>query len=115
MNNMTEYEKNEVLKLRCIDRQLYCGLISNNKEIDSASYKRVPAKFTDPVKGQIYNKEDITFPIATEVWGDITEIALYDSVSGGNCTWKGNAEVVKTIGIASQYKIPKNYLIVRLR
>lgn len=115
MNNMMEVEKNEVLKIRCIDRQLYVGLISNNKEITSASYIRVPVKFTNPIKGQIYNSEDVTFPIANENWGEVTEIGIYDSKTGGNCTWKGKAEVVKNIGIASQYKIPKNYLILRLR
>lgn len=114
MNNMQVYEKNRVLKESLITRKVYCGL-ENTEEIKTSSYKRVAVDFTEPSNGQVQNKNDIEFPIATEDWGAISKIALYDAPSGGNKVWEGAPEVVKSIGVASQYKIPRGYMILRLR
>ena len=114
MNNMQVYEKNRVLKESLITRKVYCGL-ENTEEIKASSYKRVAVDFTEPSNGQVQNKNDIEFPIATEDWGSITKIALYDAPSGGNKVWEGAPEVVKSIGVASQYKVPRGYLIIRIR
>lgn len=111
---MTDYEKNQNLKDRLITRKVYCGLGDIN-EVNSASYKRVPVSFTTPVNGQMQNSVDIEFPIANEMWGKISKISLWDAPTGGNKLWEANAEVVKDIGIASQYKIPRGYMIIRLR
>lgn len=114
MNNMQMYEKNRVLKESLITRKVYCAL-ENTEEIRASSYKRVAVDFTEPSNGQVQNKSDIEFAIATEDWGSITKIALYDAPSGGNKVWEGTPEVVKSIGVASQYKVPRGYLIIRLR
>ena len=114
MNNMQTYEKNRVLKESLITRKVYCGL-ENTEEIKASSYKRVAVDFTEPSNGQVQNKNDIEFPIATEDWGAISKTALYDAPSGGNKVWEGAPEVVKSIGVASQYKVPRGYLIIRIR
>lgn len=114
MNNMQTYEKNRVLKESLITRKVYCAL-ANTEEITASSYKRVAVDFTEPSNGQVQNKNDIEFPIATEAWGDITKIALFDAPTGGNKVWEGAPEVVKSIGVASQYKVPRGYMIIRLR
>lgn len=114
MNNMQVYEKNRVLKESLITRKVYCGL-ENTEEIRATSYKRVAVDFTEPSNGQVQNKNDIEFPIATEDWGAISKIALYDAPTGGNKVWEGAPEVVKSIGVASQYKVPRGYLIIRIR
>ncbi|WP_108830886.1 phage tail fiber protein [Aedoeadaptatus coli] len=114
MNNMTEIEKNRVLQTSLIDRQIYVGL-GDVEEVSGAAYERVPVKFEMPAGGQVQNAESIEFPIATGSWGDIRKIALYDQKTGGTKVWEGTPEVVKTIGVASQYKIPNGYLVVRLR
>lgn len=114
MNNMLVYEKNRILKESLISRKVYCAL-ENTSEIKAGSYKRVAVSFTEPSNGQVQNSLDIEFPIATEEWGQITKICLYDALTGGNKIWEGVPEVVKTIGVASQYKIPRGYMIVRLR
>lgn len=114
MNNMQVVEKNRVLKESLISRQVYCAL-ENTKEVVAGSYKRIPVYFTEPMNGQVQNSRDIEFPIAKEDWGNITKISLYDSLTGGNKIWEGTPEVVKSIGVASQYKIPRGYMIIRLR
>lgn len=114
LNNMTVHEKNRILTETLISRTVYCGLGDPN-EVTSASYKRVPITFSAPSNGQVINSKDIEFPIANEDWGSISKIAIYDSLSGGNKIWESNPEVVKTIEVASQYKIPQGYMIVRLR
>lgn len=115
MNHMTVYLKNKVLNdnLRAI--QVYAALFNDDTEINKPSYARQPITFVEPDNGQTSNSTDILFPIATESWGDITHVGIFDSATGGNLLFKSPAEFVKTIDISSQYKIPKNYLIVRMK
>lgn len=113
MNHMTTYLKNTVLNQELQD--VYVALFKLENEVDKMSYKRQLVSFTPADAGQTSNAADILFPIAEEVWGDITHIGIYDSATGGNLLFKSLAEFTKTIDISSQYKIPKNYLIVRLR
>lgn len=113
MNHMTIYLKNKVLNDNL--QGVYVALFNGANEIEQPSYQRQSVSFIESNDGQTSNNEDILFPIAAEAWGDITHIAIYDSETGGNQLFKSNAEFVKNIDISSQYKIPKNYLIVRLR
>lgn len=113
MNHMSVYLKNKVLTDNL--QGVYVALFSGANEIDKPSYQRQPVNFVAPNEGQTSNNEDVLFPIAAEEWGGITHIAIYDNVTGGNQLFKSNAEFIKNIDLSSQYKIPKNYLIVRLR
>lgn len=113
MNHMTDYLKNKVL----VDNlaSVHVGLFTDTAEVATASYKRMPVAFSNAVEGQTSNTADVLFPIATESWGSITNVGIFDAATGGNLLFKAPAEFVKTIDISSQYKIPKNYLIVRLK
>lgn len=113
MNNMTVYLKNKVLNQEL--QGVYVALLNEDIEVDKVSYKRQLASFTVATEGQTSNNADILFPIASEIWGPITHIAIYDSITLGNQLFKSRAEFVKSIDILSQYKIPKNYLIIRLK
>lgn len=113
MNHMTTYLKNKVLNEEL--QGVYVALFNEATEVSETSYTRKPTSFVQSVEGQTSNNSDILFPIAQEVWGEITHIAIFDSLSGGSMLFKSKAEFVKLIDISSQYKIPKNYLIVRLR
>lgn len=113
MNHMSTYLKNKVLNESL--QGVYVSLFNEDKEVVKASYKRQSSAFVPATEGQTSNNADILFPIATESWGPITHIGIYDSLSGGNLLFKSPAEFIKIIDISSQYKIPKNYLIVRLR
>lgn len=111
MNHMTVYLKNKVLSENL--QGVHVGLFNEENEVATVSYKRQPATFVAPNEGQTSNNADILFPIATESWGAITHIGIFDVE--GNLLFKSPAEFIKTIDISSQYKIPKNYLIIRLR
>lgn len=113
MNHMTVYLKNKVLSENL--QGVHVGLFNEENEVATVSYKRQPATFVTPNEGQTSNNADILFPIAGESWGSITHIGIFDSATEGNLLFKSPAEFIKTIDISSQYKIPKNYLIVRLR
>ncbi|WGT38237.1 hypothetical protein QH639_20850 [Lysinibacillus sp. 1 U-2021] len=115
MNHMSEYLKHKVLIDNLITNQVYVALFNETTEITQPSYARQPVLFATPANGQSSNNTDILFPIAGESWGNITHIGIFDTQTTGNLLFKSAAEFVKTIEISSQYKIPKNYLIVRLR
>ncbi|MDP1394759.1 hypothetical protein Q8G28_15345 [Lysinibacillus capsici] len=115
MNHMTVYLKNKVLTDNLRTTPVFVALFNGDVEVTAASYSRQPASFTTPTDGQTSNSADILFPIATETWGDITHIGILDAKTGGNLLFKSQAEFTKNIDVSSQYKIPKNYLIVRLR
>lgn len=113
MNHMTVYLKDKVLNQEL--QGVYVGLLNGETEISKPSYERQSTELTPSSNGQRSNNADIFFPIAQESWGEITHIAIFDASSGGNMLFVNKAEFVKTIDISSQYKIPKNYLIARLR
>ncbi|MCG3089123.1 phage tail fiber protein [Sporosarcina cyprini] len=110
---MSVYLKNKVLRDNLLG--VYVALFNGDVEVGQPSYKRQQATFVEPSEGQTSNNADILFPIAGEAWGEITHIGIYDSSAAGNLLFKSPAEFVKNIDISSQYKIPRNYLIVRLR
>lgn len=115
MNHMTEYLKHVVLQEHLIDSSAYIALFNENTEVNQASYQRILATFATPANGQTSNNADVLFPIAQENWGNVTHIGIFDAPTSGNLLFKSQAEFVKNIDISSQYKIPKNYLIVRLK
>lgn len=115
MNHMTEYLKHKVLTDNLITSVVYVALFNGNVEINQASYVRQPVAFNVPANGQTSNNTDILFPIANENWGNVTHIGIFDAKVAGNLLFKSQAEFEKNIEISSQYKIPKNYLIVRLK
>ena len=114
--SMSVHLKNKVLKDNLIITPVYAALFTGEAtEVNAASYKRQAITFIEPSDGQTSNSTDVLFPIATEVWGDITHVGVFDSLTGGNLLFQSNAEYVKTIDVSSQYKVPKNYLIIRLK
>ena len=115
MNHMSVCLKNKVLTDNLRTKAVYAALFNAEAEIVQGSYSRQIISFVEPVDGQTSNTEDVLFPIASEAWGTITHIGIFDSAVKGNILFKSPAEFVKTIDISSQYKIPKNYLIVRLK
>ncbi|WNN76742.1 hypothetical protein RKS58_02610 [Lysinibacillus capsici] len=115
MNHMTVYLKNKVLTDNLRTTPVFVALFNGDVEVTATSYSRQSAGFTVPTDGQTSNSADILFPIAAESWGDISHIGILDAKTGGNLLFKSQAEFTKNIDVSSQYKIPKNYLIVRLR
>ncbi|WLR52473.1 hypothetical protein LC040_06105 [Bacillus tianshenii] len=103
-------------------QKVYVGLFlsdptdkNNGTEVSAASYERQAITFEEPVDGETSNNKDVLFPVTTEDWGTITHIGLYDAQTAGNLLWRGQLEFSKEIVLSSQFKIPRNYLIVRLK
>lgn len=115
MNHMTTYLKNKVIKDNLVDQAVYVGLFTPDGEVTATGYARQKTTFSEGVEGQTTNNVDILFPIATELWGEIVNVGLFDAATNGNVLFKAPAEFKKTIDVSSQYKIPNHYLIVRLR
>lgn len=102
-------------------KKIYVGLLKSNpndvgnvNEINTSSYKRQEIIFIPPNKGETYNQNDIIFPVATENWGWITHIGLFDSVIGGNLIAYSELDYKKEIRAADIYKIPNAFFIFRL-
>lgn len=113
MNNMTDYLKDKVLNENL--QNAHIALFNLDTEVSTLSYKRQPVTFISSSLGQTSNNTDVLFPIAGESWGEITHVGVYDSLIDGNLLFKAPAEFIKNIDISSQYKVPKNYLIIRLK
>ena len=64
----------------------------------------------------ISNSTDITFPIATTIWGSITHVALKTTVdsSTGSLLWFGALTTPKTINIGDRLKFLTGDLIINL-
>lgn len=127
MSKISDYLENKIIDATLRGQtyagtSVYVGLFTSDPtdagtgaEATGASYARQQAAFNVPVDGQTTNSADILFPIATESWGTITHIGLFDAPAGGNLLYHGQLEFAKTINISSQFKLPANYLIVRIK
>lgn len=115
MNHMSDYLKHKVIQENLIAIQTFVALFNESIEVKQPSYARQSVVFASPANGQTSNNADVLFPIANEEWGNITHIGIYDASTNGNLLFKSPAEFVKKIEVSSQYKVPKNYLIVRLK
>lgn len=110
---MSVYLKNKILNEML--QGAYVALFNEEAEVAKASYKRQAISFVAAENGQTTNNADTLFPISQEPWGLITHIEIYDAEVDGNFLFRSKAEFVKDIGVSGQYKIPKNYLIIRLK
>ena len=50
---------------------------------------------TQAVNGQVSNIEPIDFPVATASWGTITDVGIFDSLTGGNLLYVSTQPVAK--------------------
>lgn len=127
MSMMSDYLENALVNTvlrgqNYTPTSVYVGLFTTDptdantgNEVVGASYQRQLVTFEAPLDGETSNSADVLFAIATEAWGTITHIGLFNAATGGNLLFHAPLEFEKTINISSQFKIPKNYLIVRLK
>lgn len=119
MAGFTNYGENLVINEVLRSRNLYVGLMKSNpeeageqnSEVNALSYQRMPIRYIEPKLGETYNDSDIQFPTATEDWGWITHIAIFDSPTNGNMILFSALDFKKEIRAADIYKIPRAYLI----
>lgn len=71
--------------------------------------------------GATYNTEELSFPIATTDWGEVTHVGIMDAATGGNCiAWGALANPVtgesegRDVEVGDQLIIRVNALTVTL-
>lgn len=121
MAGLTHAGENLVINEFFRKKNFYIGLLkadptdnANVQEIQGTSYQRQQIIFEEPQNGETYNSNDINFPVATENWGWITHVGLFDSVTGGNLVAYSALDYTKEIRAADIYKIPKAFFIFKV-
>ena len=122
MTGLTHNGENLVINELFRKKNFYIGLLkadpkddtSNLQEVEETSYQRQEITFEIPNKGETYNKNEIVFPIATENWGWITHIGLFDSLTDGKLIAYSGLDYKKEIRAADIYKIPQAFFIFKV-
>jgi len=83
-------------------------------EVATASYARQTVTFTNPVDGATDNTAEIAFAQATESWGNVTHIGIYDASTLGNLLYHGALSVAKTVDTNDTFKISAGNLDITL-
>lgn len=80
-------------------------------EVSGVSYARQPATFVR-VGSDLSNDTQLQFPTATEDWGIVTGMAIFDAVTAGQMIWYGGLSTAKTIaeGDTALYSIGSTIL-----
>ena len=82
-------------------------------EVSGGSYARKSVAFT--VSGNLAtNSAAVEFDVATADWGTITDIAVFDAVSGGNMIAYATLTASKTIANGDVLRIPLNELDITM-
>lgn len=122
MAGLTHLGENLIINEYFRKKNLYLGLLkadptdnaTNIQEVQGASYKRQQIAFEAPQNGETFNNADINFPTATENWGWITHIGLFDNSSGGQLVAYSALDYKKEIRAADIYKIPRAFFIFKV-
>ena len=82
-------------------------------EVSGGSYARKSVAFS--VTGNLAtNSAAVEFDVATADWGTITDIAVFDAVSGGNMIAYATLTAAKTISNGDVLRVPANDLDITM-
>lgn len=78
-------------------------------EVVSDSYSRQTITFEKATEGVLKNKADITYDVASEEWGTIISVAVFDAKTEGNMLFYADLEHPQAVGIDNQvvFKVGK--------
>ena len=92
---------------------LEAGTLSN--EITLGSYARQLVSFSVAASGSITNDATVTFPTASANYdGEVTALAVMETVTSGNVIAYGNLTVAKTVTTGDTFQIATNNLTISL-
>ena len=77
-------------------------------------YARQAVTFAGASSGEADSNADVVFPVATDDWGTISHLALYDDDEAGNLLWYGPMALPKTIDESDQLKVASGNFTVSL-
>jgi hypothetical protein len=83
-------------------------------EVSGGAYARQSVSFNTATNGSTGNTGEVTFPVATASWGNVSYVAIYDSASTGNCLFYGALTTPKAIAQNDQFKILAGDLTITL-
>lgn len=63
---------------------------------------------------KVSNAAAVAFPQATEDWGEVTHVAVFDAASGGNLLMHGPLTTPKTVGVGDTFQFAAGALSLRL-
>lgn len=125
--SMSNYLENKLLDhtLRNVSytpaAQVYIALFTSDPsednlgtEVSGGGYSRKLISFNAAGSGIITNSTDIIFDIASANWGNISHVAIFDSLSAGNMLYYGALTTAKTINSSDQLKIVSGDLSISL-
>jgi hypothetical protein len=126
MSSFSDYLENKLL-LHVFDNTgytspttVYVGLFTSSPEDDGSgtevsggSYERQSASFS--VTGNTATTDAaVEFPTATESWGSITHIGLFDAETSGNLLAHAVLDAAKTISSGDVLRIPTGDIDITL-
>jgi hypothetical protein len=76
---------------------LEAGTLTEEVSTSGTGYVRKPVTFGNAVTGTATNSGTVTFDPAETTWGNITAIAILDTVTTGNVLFYGNLTTAKLI------------------
>lgn len=95
--SMTNYLENKILnhiankEVYTAPDKCYMALLTSSstdeaigEEVVASDYSRKPIVFETSTDGILTNATDVVFEIATESWGTLTSVAIYDAETDGN-------------------------------
>jgi hypothetical protein len=89
------------------------GEAGGGTEVSGNAYVRKAVTFT--VTGNTASNDGaVEWPVATGSWGTITDVAIFDAVTGGNMIGYATLTIAKTIATGDVFRIPLGDLDVTL-
>ena len=83
-------------------------------EVTGGAYARQAGTFDAPsTPGTTQNSAVVQFPTATEDWGTVTHVGIYDAVTGGNLLYHGPLTSSRIINTGGSLRFPEGDLVVR--
>jgi len=72
-------------------------------EVSGAGYVRQSVVFAAPSGGTVVNQDAVTFPQATDTWGTVVGLGLYENAdAGAHLLYFGSLSVAKAIDVGDQ-------------
>ena len=93
---------------------LEAGTLSDEVSTSGTSYARKAVTFGAAASGTATNSATVTFDPATLNWGNITAIAILDTVTSGNVLFYGNLTTAKLIENGDTMQFVTNNISVSL-
>lgn len=81
-------------------------------EVSGGGYIRQGMTFGSPANGVTSNADDVNFPTASALWGNITDFGIFDAESAGNLLYFGSLLNPRIVLSGDTVKIPAGQVTI---